>query len=473
MIVYHRHQNGKYDIVIKGDDMEENRKKEKNNTLKAKVQTNDTEKKKRIKNESISKDKQVEKEMNQKEITKKIPFTNSEVVFLVVITALVSMGITYVFTNAYYFKNKKTASKTNIVADENLQEFINSYQHIVDNYYEDVNKKELIDNAIKGMVSSLDDPYSTYLDKSTSSTFDANLAGTYQGVGLEIYNDEDSNVIVSRVFENSSAAKAGIQAGDIIKKIDDKDLSGKKTSEFSDYVKDSEKKKFTIVFSHDNVEKTVTVKKSIIIIQSVTSKVITQNEKKLGYIYVDIFSATTYNQFKEAVENLEKQNVDGMVIDVRDNTGGHLTVVSDMLSLFMDKKHIIYQIQDKGKTTKYYSSGKTTKKYPVVILQNESSASASELFSAAMKEEYGAKVVGTKSYGKGTVQELNTLTDGTQYKFTTKKWLTPKGNWVHEKGITPDYEISLNETYYETPTDENDQQLQKALSVLLEIVNAR
>lgn len=400
----------------------------------------------------------------------KNPFTNVEVIFLIVVTAMVSILMTYVFVSAFYLK-EETKQKNS--EDTALQEFIDTYQNVLDSYYEDVDEQELIDNAIKGMLSGLDDPYSTYLDKNTSSNFDATLAGTYQGVGLEVYNDQDMNIVVSRVFENSSADKAGIQAGDIIKKIDDKDLTKQKTSEFSNYTKKKKDGKFQVVYTHEGEEKTAKLERSIIIIQSVSSEVIERNNHKMGYIQIDIFSATTYSQFKKAVEKLEKEQVEGMVIDLRDNTGGHLTVVSDMLSLFMDKKHVLYQIEDKDKKTKYYSTGKETKDYPVVVLQNEGSASASELFTAAMKESYGAKVVGTKSYGKGTVQELNTLQDGTQYKFTTKKWLTPKGNWVHKKGITPDVTIELNDSYLENPTHDNDDQFQKAFAVLEEQLNGK
>ncbi len=400
----------------------------------------------------------------------KNPFTNVEVIFLIVVTAMVSILMTYVFVSAFYLK-EETKQKNS--EDTALQEFIDTYQNVLDSYYEDVDEQELIDNAIKGMLSGLDDPYSTYLDKNTSSNFDATLAGTYQGVGLEVYNDQDMNIVVSRVFENSSADKAGIQAGDIIKKIDDKDLIKQKTSEFSNYTKKKKDGKFQVVYTHEGEEKTAKLERSIIIIQSVSSEVIERNNHKMGYIQIDIFSATTYSQFKKAVEKLEKEQVEGMVIDLRGNTGGHLTVVSDMLSLFMDKKHVLYQIEDKDKKTKYYSTGKETKDYPVVVLQNEGSASASELFTAAMKESYGAKVVGTKSYGKGTVQELNTLQDGTQYKFTTKKWLTPKGNWVHKKGITPDVTIELNDSYLENPTHDNDDQFQKAFAVLEEQLNGK
>ena len=400
----------------------------------------------------------------------KNPFTNVEVIFLIVVTAMLSILMTYVFVSAFYLK-EETKQKNS--EDTALQEFIDTYQNVLDSYYEDVDEQELIDNAIKGMLSGLDDPYSTYLDKNTSSNFDATLAGTYQGVGLEVYNDQDMNIVVSRVFENSSADKAGIQAGDIIKKIDDKDLTKQKTSEFSNYTKKKKDGKFQVVYTHEGEEKTAKLERSIIIIQSVSSEVIERNNHKMGYIQIDIFSATTYSQFKKAVEKLEKEQVEGMVIDLRGNTGGHLTVVSDMLSLFMDKKHVLYQIEDKDKKTKYYSTGKETKDYPVVVLQNEGSASASELFTAAMKESYGAKVVGTKSYGKGTVQELNTLQDGTQYKFTTKKWLTPKGNWVHKKGITPDVTIELNDSYLENPTHDNDDQFQKAFAVLEEQLNGK
>ena len=351
-----------------------------------------------------------------------------------------------------------------------LQEFIDTYQNILDSYYEDVDSQELIDHAIAGMLSGLDDPYSIYFDEDSSSTFDATLEGSYNGVGLEVYNDADMNIVVSRVFEGSSAEEAGIEEGDIIKEVDGKDLTGKATTEFSDYTKENEDDEFQVVYLHDGEEKTATLKRKVIIIQSVTSEVLEENDKKIGYIQVDIFSATTYNQFEKAVQKLENEQVDGMIIDLRDNTGGHLSVVTDMLSLFLDDSHVIYQIEDKDQTTKYYSTGKETKEYPVVILQNGNSASASELFTAAMKEEYGAKVVGTTSYGKGTVQELNTLQDGTQYKFTTKKWLTPKGNWVHEKGIAPDVEVELDEGYRNEPIRENDNQFQRAVSTLNDMI---
>ncbi len=413
--------------------------------------------------------KETEQKKTRKSAKRKNPFTHSEVIFLVVITAIISIFTTYTIVRV-----SNTKSELGMSDDEKaLQEFIDTYQNILDSYYEDVDSQELIDHAIAGMLSGLDDPYSIYFDEDRSSTFDATLEGSYNGVGLEVYNDTDMNIVVSRVFEGSSAEEAGIEAGDIIKEVDGKDLTGKATTEFSDYTKEKEDDEFQVVYLHDGEEKTATLKRKVIIIRSVTSEVLEENDKKIGYIQVDIFSATTYNQFEKAVQKLENEQVEGMIIDLRDNTGGHLSVVTDMLSLFLDDSHVIYQIEDKDQTTKYYSTGKETKEYPVVILQNGNSASASELFTAAMKEEYGAKVVGTTSYGKGTVQELNTLQDGTQYKFTTKKWLTPKGNWVHEKGITPDVEVELDEGYRNEPTRENDNQFQRAVSTLNDMIDGK
>lgn len=411
--------------------------------------------------------KEPEQKKTRKSAKRKNPFTHSEVIFLVVITAIISIFTTYTIVRV-----SNTKSELGMSDDEKaLQEFIDTYQNILDSYYEDVDSQELIDHAIAGMLSGLDDPYSIYFDEDSSSTFDATLEGSYNGVGLEVYNDTDMNIVVSRVFEGSSAEEAGIDEGDIIKEVDGKDLTGKATTEFSDYTKEKEDDEFQVVYLHDGEEKTATLKRKVIIIQSVTSEVLEENDKKIGYIQVDIFSATTYNQFEKAVQKLENEQVEGMIIDLRDNTGGHLSVVTDMLSLFLDDSHVIYQIEDKDQTTKYYSTGKETKEYPVVILQNGNSASASELFTAAMKEEYGAKVVGTTSYGKGTVQELNTLQDGTQYKFTTKKWLTPKGNWVHEKGIAPDVEVELDEGYRNEPIRENDNQFQRAVSTLNDMID--
>lgn len=350
--------------------------------------------------------------------------------------------------------------------DEYLKEFENNYQYILDNYYDEVDKDAIIKGAIEGMVNALGDDYSVAISDENSNNFNIRLTGSYSGIGIEIINDSNYNIIISDVFENSPAEKAGLQVMDIITSIDDEDFTNKKTYELTNYIKDSNKEKYTIKIKRGTEEKTFEVTRELIQIKSIYSELKEVDNKKIGYIYISVFASNTAMQFKQAIESLEEQGIDSLIIDVRYNTGGHLTSVVEMLSCLLDSSKVIYQIESKNNTTKYYSRGDKTKNYPIVVLQNKQSASASELLSAALKEEYGATIIGEVSYGKGTVQELVTLSDGTQYKFTTKKWLTPHGNWINKTGVSVDIEEVLSEAYKENPTEENDNQLQKAIEYL-------
>lgn len=390
-------------------------------------------------------------------------FRLSEVVGLVLITMCTSLLIGCIVTYSL------TSKKFNLKTDPQTDEIVKNYNYILENYYSELDKDKLVDGAIKGMISELEDEHSSFIDNEENSNFDKTLEGSYEGIGVEVYNDENNDIIVLQTFPTSSSYEAGIRSGDKIISIDNIDLKGHATSELSNYIASKKtKKSFQIVYERNNVQKKVTVKKKYIVIPTVASKTYTKNNKKIGFIKISQFSATTYNQFKKELEKLEQEKIASLVIDLRDNTGGHLSVVADMLSLMMSKKHVIYQIESKENTKKYYSTGKEDKKYPIVILQNENSASASELMCAALKEELDATVVGTASFGKGTVQELVDLPNGNEYKFTTKKWLTSKGNWIHKKGITPNVEVKLNEKYYSTFDEKDDNQLQKALNVASE-----
>ena len=237
--------------------------------------------------------------------------------------------------------------------------------------------------------------------------------------------------------------------------------------EFSELVK-KQKGEFNITYKRGDNEKTVQLKVDTIEIQSVSSKVINKDNKKIGYIRTTIFANNTYEQFKKELDKLEDEGIDGLVIDLRGNSGGHLSSAEQIISLFLDSSHPIYQIKSKESKNIYYSTGKETKNYKISILIDGNSASASEVVTSALAEQYGAKTVGKKSYGKGTVQELQTLSDGDQYKLTTKSWLTSKGKVIDGKGIEPDYDVTLSDEYLENPTDENDDQLQKAIEVILE-----
>lgn len=393
-----------------------------------------------------------------KENKHKTSFRTAEVVTLVLITCVVSLLMGIIISKP----NQKQSYE---LADEEIQNFIEQYNYIVNNYYEEVDKKELLDAALEGMVESLGDPYSTYLDESSSSTFNATLNGSYEGIGVEITNDVYNNIIVTQVFEDTPAHKAGVKPLDIIVGINNKPITNTTTSDFVQMVKDLDVPTFTLELKRDNETITVTVTREIVTLNSVASEIINSNNKKIGYIYVSIFAMNTDTQFKKHLDELEKDNIDSLIIDLRGNSGGHLTSVQNMMSMFLDKSKVIYQIENKGKTTKYYSSGTETKKYPIVVLVDEASASASEMLTATLKESYGATIVGKTTYGKGTVQELLDSNEN-QYKITTKKWLTPNGNWINEVGVKPDFEVDLDEKYLKEPTKENDTQLEKAIDVL-------
>lgn len=387
-------------------------------------------------------------------------FNYKEVIFLVILTCVVSLWM----GNA--IKLNKIEPKTE--SDDYLKEFEENYQYILDNYYDEVNKEAIIKGAISGMVNALGDDYSVAINDESSNNFNTRLTGSYSGIGIEIVNDNNYNIIISDVFEDTPAAKAGLKVMDVILSIDDVDFSNKKTSELTDYIKESNKEKYIIKVKRGTEELSFEIERQLIQIKSIYSELKEIDDHKIGYIYISVFASNTADQFKAAVESLEKQGMDSLIIDVRYNTGGHLTSAVEILSYLLSSDKVIYQIESKGITTKYYSKGSETKTYPIVILQNKNSASASELLSAALKEEYGATIIGEVSYGKGTVQELVTLTDGTQYKFTTKKWLTPKGNWINGVGVSVDIEEALSKEYENNPTEENDNQLQRAVQYLKE-----
>ena len=382
-------------------------------------------------------------------------FKTKEVVCLLIVTVVIGLVMGGLVTYNVAFKGERI--------DDELQEFIENYDYVVDNYYGDVDKTELIDSAIAGMLNSLDNN-SAYVGGSDSS-FSIYLEGNYKGTGIQVTLDDENNIVIYSVFDGTPASKAGLKSGDIIVRLNDKDTSGMSLEDFSNLVK-KQKNYFTITYKRNGKENTVKLKSDTVELKSVTSKMLERDNKKIGYIRLTIFANNSDEQFAKALDNLENKDIDGLIIDLRGNSGGHLTTAENIISMFLDSSHPIYQIKSKDGQKKYYSTGKETKKYKIAVLIDSSSASASEVVTSALSEQYGATVVGENSYGKGTVQELQTLPDGEQYKLTTKSWLTSQGKVIDKKGIEPDYAITLNNEYLEDPTDENDNQLQKALEVI-------
>ena len=285
----------------------------------------------------------------------------------------------------------------------------------------------------------------------------------------KVFTKDDTNseaLIVSAMEENSPAAKAGLKVGDIITKLDGDSLEGKSGTDVSSYIKNSGKNKVVLTVIRDNEEKEVTINLSKVDIPYVSGEVIEKNNKKVGYIKISLFANNSYKQFKSKLENLEKENIDSLIIDVRDNSGGYLTSVTDICNLFLEKGKVIYQLQDENGTVKKKDTTKDKRTYDIAVIINGSSASASEILASAIKESYKGIVVGQNSYGKGTVQQTRKLLDGSMIKYTTQKWLTPDGNFINEIGVKPTNEVILSEDYYKNPSMETDNQLQEALTLL-------
>jgi len=383
-------------------------------------------------------------------------FSTIEVIFLVVVTCIVSL----------YFGTKIIDKE--VKKDEIILELENVYNEIINNYYGDVDKEDLLSGAINGMTSVLDE-YSTLIDSEENENFNLTLEGSYSGVGIEISSDDENNILIIGILEDSPAEKAGLMPGDIIRKIDNVELVEKDYKYVSNYIrKNSDKKEFEIVVERNGEILNYNLKKEIVTIKSTMSKIIEKDSRKIGYIYISIFSNTTASQFKKELQKLINNNIDSLIIDVRENSGGHLTTAVSILSELVSKEHVIYQIEKNGKKSKFYSLGKKDFELPIVIIQNSNSASASELLSISLKENLNAIVIGETSYGKGVVQEMSFLSNGDSYKYTNKSWLSPKGNWINEIGVVPDVQVELGENYYNNPSDENDNQLQTAISKLLE-----
>lgn len=347
-----------------------------------------------------------------------------------------------------------------------LSKFVDTYYAIKDNYYGELDNEKLVDSAIKGMISAVGDEYTSYSDTDDADNFKQTVSGIYEGIGCTVGVNLDNKIVVVDMFKDSPAEKAGLKVGDIIIKIDGEDFVGKSSTDMSNYVKSSKNSKVVLTIIRDEETMELDVERKKIEIPYVSGEVITKNDTKIGYIDISLFSSTIYDQFKRELEELEKENISGLVIDVRGNSGGYLSGVTDILNLFLKKGDVIYQLESGNKKQIKKDTTREKRDYPVAVLVNGGSASASEILASVIKESYNGYVVGTKTYGKGTVQQTTTLPDGSMVKYTVQKWLTPNGNWVNEVGVEPTDTVELDISYAENPTMENDNQLQKALELV-------
>ncbi|WP_246050165.1 S41 family peptidase [Aquibacillus sediminis] len=353
---------------------------------------------------------------------------------------------------------------------EQQQEFLNSLQGSTDSedlekvsqaidliqnqYLEQVDKDQLLEGAIQGMLKTLEDPYSVYMDKETVEEFNHQIESSFEGIGAEVSMVEGKVTIVAPI-KDSPAEKAGLKPNDQILKVDDQSVEGYELYEAVSLIRGEEGTKVTIEVERPGVDEPFDVEltRDDIPLETVYSEIQEIDGQKAGIIEITSFSEDTESRFKEELTRLEQEeNIDGLVIDVRGNPGGLLPSIQEILKNFITKDQPYMQIADgDDQTSRYFSELDQPKDYPISVLIDEGSASASEILAVSMKEAGGYDIVGTPSFGKGTVQQTIPMGDGSTIKLTMFKWLSPEGNWIHEEGVQPTHEVKQPDYFYANP----------------------
>ncbi|RFA33036.1 peptidase S41 [Virgibacillus dokdonensis] len=337
---------------------------------------------------------------------------------------------------------------------QDMEKVDQAFRLIKENYLEDIDDKQLTEGAIQGMLSTLEDPYSSYMDAETMKKFNEQIESSFEGIGAEVNKVDDVLSIVAPV-KDSPAEKAGLRPNDQVLRVDGKSLEGLSQNESVAKIRGEKGTEVELTIRRAGVSEPfkVTIVRDTIPQETVYSKTKNVDGKKTGILEVTNFSERTAQEFNEQLTKMEGDGIEGLVIDVRGNPGGLLNVIEDILKQFVPEDIPYLQVEDqKGNKTPYHSDLKEKKKYPISVIIDEGSASASEILAVAMKE-MGYDVVGQPSFGKGTIQQAVPLGDESTIKLTFFKWLSPKGKWIHEKGVQPTINQKQPEYYYTSPVE--------------------
>ena len=375
-----------------------------------------------------------------------------------VITAGVVVGIVFSGTDI----NITAKKQNNKSATEASLSKLSSLESIIDLYYLDkVDNKKLEEGIYKGLFSGLDDPYSVYYTAEEYAKLQEDIDGVFVGMGAYVsQNTETGIIIVTKAFDNSPAKKAGIKDGDIIYKVEDKEVTGEDVDKVVSMIKGKENTKVKLTIYRQSEKKYIDVEitRAKVEVPSIEAKML--NKKKgIAYIQIVEFQENTYKQFAGAIEKLKKQGMKSVIFDVRNNPGGRYDIVCQILDDLLPEGTLVSTKDKYGKEEKQTSDAKTLN-MPMVVIQNENSASASEIFAGAIQDFKAGTIIGTRSFGKGIVQQMWPLNDGSAIKLTVEKYYTPSGKNIHGKGITPDVEVKAS------TKGNKDVQLNKAVEIL-------
>ncbi len=377
------------------------------------------------------------------------------------VTGMFAMLVVVVAIGAGIHFSGHSFGESSASAVDNAEKKLKALEQVIDlKYLDKVSQNDLEEGLYKGLLQGIGDPYSVYYTKEEYKELMESTSGTFYGIGAYVQQKADAQYCtIIKVFENGPADKAGMKANDIVTKVNDKDVSGedidkvvsmmrgdKGTEVKVQVFRSSEKKYIDLKIIRDKVETTTVNYKML------------DNKKKIGYIQITEFDTVTQQQFEKALNALKKQGMKKVVFDVRDNPGGSYDVVCSILDTLLPKGTLV-STKDKYGNEEKQTSDSSCLNMPMTVIQNENSASASEIFAGAIQDFKAGKIVGTQSFGKGIVQQIMPLEDGSAIKLTIEKYYTPSGKNIHGKGITPDVKV-------ETPTGKEDTQLKAALDTL-------
>lgn len=391
-----------------------------------------------------------------------------KIIMVIIVTMLVTFLITSVVFYNYYMKtdngNIEALTKYISVSDsttvlEKKIEILKKY--LEKDYIGELDEEKMLEAALKGYVAGLGDKYTEYLTNDELEDLMVSVNGNYVGIGIYMTKNDDGDILVLLPIEGSPAEEADLQTGDIIKKVDGKECNGLELTDVSNMVKGEEGTKVNLEILRDNKTFSIDVERRKVEIKYIESKVLDGN---IGYIEMLGFEENCTTKFKEELEKLKKQNINSLIIDLRENGGGLVTEAISMSELFVPMGDVILKTYDKNNIeTVTKSTNPSTEKMKIVVLVNENSASATEIFAAAIQDNEAGTIIGTTTYGKGIMQEVEPLAIGGALKVTIEEFRTPKGNKIHEVGITPDIEVE-NEKL--TTEETQDKQLQTAINFL-------